>query len=673
MSLRALSLCAALGATLVSSFAWAAPNPKPLASDDIFRFRELSDLSVAPRGESVLYLLTTNDRDSDERRSAVWTTTWDGHDSLPLTRAAAGIRAPRFSPDGRYVSYVATPPDETTAQLMLLDRRGGEARTLTHLTDDLGDYEWAPDGHRIVLVLEHNPDGATAKPTTKPRPQPIVIDDWHFKEDIVGYLGRGHDRHLALLDVDSGNVESLTTDAAFQENAPIWSPDGQKIAYVRVHEKGGERDAHNEIVLIEAHSGATPRVLATDFAANGQHLAFSPDGSLVAYHRGPEAKWYAYGQDVIAVVPTSGGAVRAVTAGLDRAVMSYVFSADGRSLVASVEDDASVYPVRVDIASGRSERLVPGDFSIEALAGRGDHLAVISASDSTAAEVHAIENHGLRTLTHHNDEFIASVSLGNVEEMRFKSRDGTEVHGLLTKPPGYVKGRRYPTVLLIHGGPNGQDQHSLAFDSYQFRRQLLAAEGYVVLGINYRGSSGRGATYARAIFADWGHKEVEDLLAGVDAAVAAGIADPTRLAIGGWSYGGILTDYTLASDGRFRVAFSGAGSANQLTMYGTDQYVLQYTYELGAPWQNPALWMKLSYPFFHADRIKTPTLFMGGSLDFNVPVAGGEQMYQALKTLGVPTELVVYPDQYHGLTRPSFVKDRLDRTSAWISPYLKTP
>jgi dipeptidyl aminopeptidase/acylaminoacyl peptidase len=673
MSFRPLSFCIALSAALVSLSATAAPALKSLVSDDIYRLRELSDLSVAPRGESVLYLLTTNDRESDERRSAVWTASWDGSNSFALTRAAAGIRSPRFSPDGRYVSYIATPPDETTPQLMVLDRRGGEARTLTHLTDDLGDYEWSPDGHRIALVLEHNPEEATAKQTTKPRPKPTVIDDWHFKQDIAGYLGRGHDRHLAILDVDAGHVESLTSDATFQDDAPTWSPDGQKIAYVRVHEKGGERDAHNEIVVIDARGGATPRVLASDYAANGQHLAFSPDGSLLAYHRGPEAKWYAYGQDVIAVVPTSGGAAKAVTAGLDRAVTAYSFSSDGRSLVVGVEDDESIYPARVDIASGRAERLVPGAFSIEALAGRGDHFAVISASDATAAEVQVIEDHALRTLTHHNDEFVASLSLGSVEEMRFKSRDGTEVHGLLTKPPGYVKGRRYPTVLLIHGGPNGQDQHSLAFDSYQFRRQLLAAEGYVVLGINYRGSSGRGAAYARAIFADWGHKEVEDLLAGVDAAVAEGIADPTRLAIGGWSYGGILTDYTLASDGRFKVAFSGAGSANQLTMYGTDQYVLQYTYELGAPWQNPALWMKLSYPFFHADRIKTPTLFMGGSLDFNVPVAGSEQMYQALKTLGVPTQLIVYPDQYHGLTRPSFVKDRLDRTSAWIAPYLKAP
>ncbi|HEY6108305.1 MAG TPA: prolyl oligopeptidase family serine peptidase, partial [Gemmatimonadales bacterium] len=193
-----------------------------------------------------------------------------------------------------------------------------------------------------------------------------------------------------------------------------------------------------------------------------------------------------------------------------------------------------------------------------------------------------------------------------------------------------------------------------------------------VLSVNYRGSDGRGAAFQRAIFADWGHHEVEDLLGAVDEAVRSGIADPERLGIGGWSYGGILTDYTIATTTRFKAAISGAGSALQLSIYGTDQYITQYELELGPPWQSRDLWMKVSYPFFSADRIKTPTLFMGGQADFNVPIIGGEQMYQALRELGVPTQLVVYPGQYHGLTDPSFLKDRLDRWVAWFDRYLKS-
>ena len=226
---------------------------------------------------------------------------------------------------------------------------------------------------------------------------------------------------------------------------------------------------------------------------------------------------------------------------------------------------------------------------------------------------------------------------------------------------------------LVHGGPNGQDEHSLLLDGYplQFERQFLAAQGYVVLAINYRGSSGRGAQFQQAIFADWCHHEVEDLRAGVDQTIARGIADPDRLGVGGWSYGGILTDCVIARDPRFRAAVSGAGSANQLSMFGSDQYLLQYVNEMGPPWRNTDLWLKVSDAFFHADRIVTPTLFLGGQNDFNVPIAGGEQMYQALRTLGVPAQLVVYPEQFHIFTRPSFIVDRARRVREWYARYLK--
>ena len=203
---------------------------------------------------------------------------------------------------------------------------------------------------------------------------------------------------------------------------------------------------------------------------------------------------------------------------------------------------------------------------------------------------------------------------------------------------------------------------------------MLAANGYVVIGVNYRGSSGRGFEYARAIYADWGHKEVEDLLGAMDAAVHSGLADPNRLAIGGWSYGGILTNYSIATDPqRFRAAASGAGSSLQLSMFGVDQYINQFENELGLPWKNLDKYLKLSYPFLKADRIKTPTMFMTGEKDFNVPAIGSEQMYQALRIQGVPTQLVVYPEQFHGISVPSYQADRLQRYIEWFGKYMQSP
>jgi dipeptidyl aminopeptidase/acylaminoacyl peptidase len=279
--------------------------------------------------------------------------------------------------------------------------------------------------------------------------------------------------------------------------------------------------------------------------------------------------------------------------------------------------------------------------------------------------VHVLENGQLRRVTHENDTWMADVQLATVEDFSCRAKDGTEVHGLMFKPPSYVAGRKYPTLLNIHGGPNSQDQHAFSFE-----RQLLAANGYVVLAVNYRGSAGRGNAYQKAIFADWGNKEVADLLAAVDYAIASGVADPDRLGIGGWSYGGILTDYTTATDPRFKAAISGAGSALQLSMYGSDEYISQYELELGPPWKSVEPWLKVSYPFLHADRIKTPTLYLGGQSDFNVPIIGSEQMYQALRSLGVDTQLVIYPGQYHGITTPSYVHDRLERYLNWYAKYL---
>lgn len=643
-----------------------AESPRHLGADDVYAVRAVNSVTVSPDGHWVAYLVTLNDRDSDERRSELRLVDAEGHEALTLVAASASLRSPRFSPDGRYIAYVATPPGDHHGQVHLLDRRGGEGRVLTHLTDDLGDYDWSPDGHDLVAAVEAN---ETVVTSDHDRPKPIVLTDWHYKQDVQGYLGDGHDRHLVRIRSSDGKVTALTRDPAFQEDHPVWSPDGRWIAFTRTARKGGDTDGANDIALIPAEGGSV-RVLTRSHTPNQQNLEFTRDGKQLTYRVGLEPRLTAYQQDQMHLVAVDGGAPRAVTAGLDRAIMSSALLADGHTAVVAVEDDGGIYPTAVRLEDGHAERWLTAPVTYLEVATGGGLTVGVGGDDRTPNEVYALERGKARRLTHESDAFMKGIALGRVEDLRFKSRDGTEVHGLVTLPPAFQAGHTYPTVLWIHGGPNGQDEHTADYQSYQFRRQFLAAAGYVVVGINYRGSSGRGAAFAQAIYADWGHLEVDDLLAGVDAVIAKGYADPHRLAIGGWSYGGILTDYTIATDPRFKAATSGAGSGNQLLMYGIDQYVLQYEHELGLPWRNPDVWLKVSYPFFHADRIHTPTLFMGGDRDFNVPVAGGEQMYQALHALGVPTELVVYPDQFHDITRPSFVKDRLERVTAWFARFL---
>lgn len=273
-----------------------------------------------------------------------------------------------------------------------------------------------------------------------------------------------------------------------------------------------------------------------------------------------------------------------------------------------------------------------------------------------------------RQLTHQNHELLSPLRLASVEEISFKSKDGATVYGFLTKPPDFKSGVKYPTILRIHGGPVSQFNNQ-----FMFEWQLLAAHGYVVVAANPRGSSGRGEEYSKAIYADWGAKDSEDVEAAVDYAIQQGIADPQRLGVGGWSYGGMLTDQVIARDQRFKAATSGASIANILAGYGTDMYVRDYEQELGLPWQHLDVWMRVSYPFFHADQIVTPTLFLGGSKDFNVPLLNSEQMYQVLRSRGIDTQLIIYPDQYHEIDKPSYLRDRLQRYLDWYDKYLAQP
>ena len=355
---------------------------------------------------------------------------------------------------------------------------------------------------------------------------------------------------------------------------------------------------------------------------------------------------------------------------LDRGVSQPRWSEDGKSIFAIVADDMSAYGARIPIGPGSAVPITDKPIVLGPRHSAGACAVAISGDDSHPNEIYSASVAGklkFQQLTHQNDALFAQLQLGTTETVSAKSKDGTEVHGLLTKPASYVAGTKIPMLLRIHGGPNGQDQHNFAFE-----RQWFAANGYAVLAVNYRGSSGRGAKFSRAIAADWGHYEVDDLQAMVDQVVKMGVADPNKLGVGGWSYGGILTDYMIASDTRFKAATSGAGTAFTVSFYGTDQYIIQYDYEIGPPW-DPKAWetyQKLSYPFLHADRIKTPTLFLGGERDFNVPVQGGQQMYQALRSLGVDTQLIIYPNEFHGITRPSYVRDRYERYLAWYDKYV---
>lgn len=676
--MRSSACTVVLGVILVSQGAVGqSPAARKIELADLYRLRNVSGPELSPDGAWVAYTVSVPDTAKDRADSDVWMTGWDGRRALRLTTSKASEHTPRWSPDGRYLAFLSDREDgREVDQVWLLDRGGGEAERITDFPGGVSEYAWSPDGKRLALIVsDPDPDTAatsvdTSKQTT---PRPIVINRFQFKVDETGYLGDRRD-HLYLFDLATRHAVVLPP-GDYNEQSPSWSPDGRAIAFVSKRRSDFDRTNNWDLYVVEAAAGASPRQLTTfegpdmDPDWGSRPPAWSPDGKHLAYVQGGPLKLIYYAGQKLAIVPVSGGGARVVTAALDRNVLSPAWSADGSSILFLLEDDRVTSLASVPARGGTVQSLTKGrrlvsDFSI----GPGGKVALLASTPAAPAEVFALEGGGLRGLSRQNDQWLRNIQLAPVEEISFESRDGTPINGFLVRPVGHRSGMRVPTVLRIHGGP--VYQFSNEFD---FGWQLLAAEGFAVVAANPRGSSGRGEKFSTAIWADWGNKDGQDVIAAVDYVVAQGVADPDRLGVGGWSYGGILTNQVIARDRRFKAAISGSGQSNALAGYGTDQYVREYEAELGTPWGNTETWLKVSYPFFHADRIVTPTLFLCGEKDFNVPLLNSEQMYQALRSLGRQTRLVIYPGEYHEIRKPSYQRDRLQRYLDWYGRYLKDP
>jgi dipeptidyl aminopeptidase/acylaminoacyl peptidase len=681
--------------TLISVSALSAQTRRTLSLDDLARFKDVRDAQCSPDGKYVAYVMSQIDAKNDRGGNAhVWMIGFDGSNNQQVTSSDQSENSPRWSPDGKYLSFTSTRPGPARGnQIWLLPRAGGEALQLTDIKGRLQAYEWSPDSKRIAMVVgdpdpdNPDPDAAPAPAAGGGRggrggantaPKPIVIDRYHFKQDVQGYLLSGRHSYVYIFDLATKKTERLTAQTKWDEAAPSWSPDSRFIAFNSNHVADPDRDPGGQIYVAESKPGSTEKQITPTGeggggGGRGGRPEWSHDGKWIAFLQGEEKKWGAYSQEHLAIVPSDGSAAPTLLKGaldLDRGVSAPSWGDNDKAIFVTVADDMSVYGAGIPISGGPAVPVVKKPVVLGQRHHAGGCAAVISGGDTRHNEIYRLEDDfSLTQLTHANDEIMGELDLGKTEEVRFKSKDGSEVHGLLTYPVGYQPGTKVPLLLRIHGGPKGQDAHMFSFEA-----QYFAAHGYAVLRMNYRGSDGRGSKYQKAIAADWGHLEVEDLEAGVNGVIAMGVADPDRLGVGGWSYGGILTDYMIATDTRFKAATSGAGTAFTVSFYGTDQYIIQYDNEIGPPWtkQGWDTYVKISYPFLHADRIRTPTIFFGGDQDFNVPVQGGQQMYQALRSLGIDTRLVIYPGEHHGIARPSFVRDRYERYLAWYDKYLNS-
>jgi dipeptidyl aminopeptidase/acylaminoacyl peptidase len=661
-----------------------AATPRAITVNDLYALRDLHDPQISPEGQWVAYSVGGANRAEDKMEERIWMVPAAGGDAIPLTAEDVSSSHPRWSPDGKYVAFLSA-RNEGKTQVWLLNRAGGEAQKLTDTPQEVEDFQWSPESKRLVVILRDatpkeleeaktkEKDKDAAQKEKKPKTEkPWVVDRLQFKRDTVGYLDRRR-KHLYVFDVAAKSLAQVTS-GDFDDDEPAWSPDGTRIAFSSNRSlPDPDRTYNSDIWMVAADNKdkGTHLTQVTSNPGEDRQAAWSPDGKWIAYSSQLDPKLFEYATKHIAIAPVpevggKPGEAKVLTLELDRMATQPKFAPDGKSMYFVADDDGTQNLCLIEIATKKLTRPIGGRLMLYdySLSKSGEIAAQITTLD-LPDEIYTVSGGKLTRVTHGNDSLLAQLKLVQGEYVKFKSKDGTAVSGYMYKPLGYVEGKKYPTILRPHGGPVWA-----YYAEFDHLPQLLAANGYAVLFPNPRGSTGYGQDYCKAIFADWGNKDFQDDMAMVDYAIAQGIADPDRLGVGGWSYGGISTDFIIGQTRRFKAAISGAGAAEFTSMYGHDQYQKDYFAELGYPWEHQEVWKKVA-PFYRVKDIATPTMFMGGNIDWNVPILGGEQMYQALKALGRDTLLVVYPGEYHEFSVPSHMEDRLKRYLAWYGHYVK--
>ena len=630
------------------------------STDDLVRLADVSEPVFAPDGEQITYVVTAQG-EGDVRQSDLWVTDWESGSAHALFPTMdADEYSPQYSPDGHVLAFLRADSQGDTQ--VWISRDGATPSKVSDLPGGVNEFSLAPDGRSAVVVSEVGEHVGEADGTAPP----IVVTRFAFKADGRGWIDDRR-QHLFRLDFAGETTRQVTT-GDHDNTLPAWSPDGKWIAFVSKRCADADRHYCSDVYIMPAEGGEARRISRFDggdadpeFESGGPK--WSPDSGRLTWIRAGEEKltWYTPFQIVVADI-TSG---EELTPGwIDRWFFFPRWSADGRHVLALVEQDRTILLARIDPENGDIDYLTRGprtayDFAV----GPKDRLAVLDGDDTNPIGLRSVEN-TQRSLSPQN-AWVAQRKLAQTRSVSFMSGE-TQIHGLLTLPPDHKPGERHPLIVRLHGGPVYQYSHE-----FQSDWQVFAAHGYAVLGINPRGSSGRGAAFAQAQMANWGTVDVADISAGIDYAISLGVADPDAIGVGGWSYGGILTNYMIASDPRIKAGVSGAGMANFLAGYGADQYARDYELELGNPWTDKDRWLRLSYPFFQADTITAPTLYLCAGADWNVPCIGSEQMYLALRSNDVPSTLVIYPRESHGLSVPSYLRDRMDRQVDWYDRFLR--
>lgn len=641
---------------------------RPARPEDIYLVKKVSDPRVSPDGTLVAYVVHEADRESDENRTSVFVARLDGAATPRQFTLGPKDHSPRWSPDGRYLAFVGKRGDEE--QVFLAPTDGGEARQLTHEKSGASQPTWSPDSRQIAYVArtgDYTPE-KDRKPAEKNAPR--VIRDLAYRLDGVGYMD--HRRaHIFTVDIETGETRQLT-DGDWNDGQPAWSPDGRYIVFVsdRAPQRF-QRQWRSDAWLVSARGGR-PRRLTAGNGAACQPL-FSPDGSHIAFIGHENGDQHFSRNIEVFVVPTAGGRPRSITRQLDRSAFGFPAFAFGNAL-AWLPDSSGVVFLAADHGSvlgfsasldGQVERLIEGDLQVQAfdLTPEGREVVFVSVWADAPGEVYAqpLGEGRRRRLSNANAAFVGEVEFASVKRIVYQGGDGLDIEAFLLVAP--ESRRKLPTVLNIHGGPHSFHPEA----AFSLEHQMLATNGYAVFLPNIRGSSGYGERFTSACVGDWGGRDYQDLMLGLDHLIEQGIADPERLFVSGYSYGGFMTSWVVGHTHRFRAAIVGAPVADQLSMAGTTDIPLFLSYELGGNRWIAEDAHRFRSPITYLPNVTSPVLLIHHEGDLRCPISQSEAMFQGLKLLGKEVEFVRYPGGGHAYAQrtPSQFVDALQRQLDW--------
>ena len=642
-----------LFALLVSPLLQAAP---PFTPRDAVTVREISSPSFSPDGKTIAYVVRSADLDESSYDEDIWMVPYDGGTPVPFAATGKNESAPQWSPDGSRIAFLSDRGDRT--QVWIIPADGGEAWELTSSGESVGSFLWSPDGESIAY-LSVDPRSDEENKRSK-------------RKDDARVVGETRDQHLHLIDVGDGQTRRLTS-GDFSVIDFDFAPDGRTIVFSKTAARGLEGWFATDLYRLSLEDHRVEPLIEREGVDSGPR--FSPDGKWIAFvtHQG-ELHWNRPFR--LAVVPSGGGEPVSVSETYSRSPGDFYWSDDSRSLIFQGSENTGAHVYRVDRDGSRHTRLTDHDGSVHDLALGSDGRAVfVRESLTTPPELHAWKVVSgptrSRTLTSHNREF-TDRALGETTLVRWTNpEDGLEIEGLLTLPLDYEEGRKVPLITFVHGGPASHfDQRFVGYLGTLYPVHAYAARGFAVLRPNPRGTGSYAEPFRKANQADWGGMDYLDIQAGIDMLVEQGIADPERLGMMGWSYGGFMTASTITQTDRFVAVSIGAPVVDLMSFHGTtDIPGFIPGYFDSTPWENPELHRKYS-PMWHIAKAKTPALIQHGENDDRVPLSQGQMLYRALEDLEVPTVMVIYPRTPHTPREPLLKIDAANRNLWWFEKWL---